>query len=123
MMIRRSLIAGLMMIELLAAAKLVEAADARNLDRTTIRQMPVVERPYRFVAVGHRPRIDRPPFGAVPPEPSPGEDRLPLHRDPRPGLRSFGAFGLGEAGQRDETAPAASSQVHSPWVSTGRRCC
>jgi hypothetical protein len=47
-MIRRSLIAVVMMIELLAAAKLVEATEARNLDRTTIRQMPIVERPYRF---------------------------------------------------------------------------
>jgi len=47
-MIRRGLIAGLLMVELLAAAKLVEAADARNLDRVTIRQMPVTERPYRF---------------------------------------------------------------------------
>src|SRR5229473_1321571 len=63
----------------------------------------IMERPYRFVAVSHRPRIDRPPFGAVPPQPSPGEDRLPLHGDPCPGLRALGPFGLGKAGQRDET--------------------
>jgi hypothetical protein len=47
-MIRHSLIAFLMMIELLAAAQLVEAADARNLDRATIRSMPITQRPYRF---------------------------------------------------------------------------
>src|SRR6266851_3041810 len=64
----------------------------------------IMERPYRFVAVSHRPRIDRPPFGAFPPEPSPGEDRLPLHGDPCPGLRALGPFGLSKAGQRDETA-------------------
>jgi hypothetical protein len=40
---------------------------------------PIMERPDRFVAVGHRAWIDRPPFGAFPPEPSPGEDRLALH--------------------------------------------
>src|SRR6266851_5758024 len=64
----------------------------------------IMERPYRFVAVSHRPRIDRPPFGAFPPQPAPGEDRLPLHGDPCPGLKTLGPCGLGKAGQRDETA-------------------
>jgi hypothetical protein len=51
------------------------------------------------------PEIDRATFGAFPPEPSPGEDRLPLQGDPCPGLRALGPCGLGKAGQRDEAAP------------------
>ena len=42
----------------------------------------IVERPDCFVAVSRITRIDRAPFGAFPPQPSPGEDWLPLHGDP-----------------------------------------
>ena len=48
-MIRRSMIAVLVVFQMIAAAQLVEAAtSARNLDRATIRSMPITERPYRF---------------------------------------------------------------------------